>query len=246
MAELLFISTNITKNEGLYDIYIILENLIEKKGVKKILEIGIGGHSHEYIGGETLRVLKFFFNNAYIYAIDIMPKSFLDSKSVKTLVCNEGDKSKMKKISDQIGNLDLVIDDCSHIPKNQISNFEIFFEKLNDGGVYIIEDINISYLNAIGGDPKLSSQKNIISYLSYYVHNTQSQMLIKEEMEKIIKYKNIGRIFFFKEGLIIQKKIKSEKAMSNEYAYLSLEEYNKRNSMNKLPSGLHVYNIKKD
>ena len=51
-------------------------------------------------------------------------------------------------------------------------------------------------------------------------------MLIKEEMEKIIKYKNIGRILFFNEGLIIQKKVKSEKTMSNEYAYLSLEEYN--------------------
>ena len=232
----------------MYDVYIILENLIEKKNIKKILEIGIGGHEHEYIGGESLRVLKFFFNNAYIYAIDIMEKSFLDSKSVKTLVCNEGDKSKMKEISNQIGNLDLVIDDGSHLPNNQISNFEIFFEKLNNGGVYIIEDLYYSYLSGVGGDPKLSPQKNIISYLSYYVHNTQSHMLIKEEMEKIIKYKNIGRILFFNEGLIIQKKVKSEKTMSNEYAYLSLEEYNKitMKKGKKLPSGLHVYDVNKD
>ena len=73
-------------------------------------------------------------------------------------------------------------------------------------------------------------------------------MLIKEEMEKIIKYKNIGRILFFNEGLIIQKKVKSEKTMSNEYAYLSLEEYNKitMKKGKKLPSGLHVYDVNKD
>ncbi len=249
LAELLFITTNDTKGKKLYDIYIILENLIERKSVKKILEIGIGGHQHEYIGGETLRGLKFFFKNAYIYAIDIMEKSFLDSRSVKTLICNEGDKSKMSEISNQIGNLDLIIDDGSHLPKNQISNFEIFFEKLNDGGVYIIEDLWYSYLSGGGGDPKLSYQKNIVSYLSFYIHNTQSDMLIKEEMEKIIKYKNIGRIFFLNEGIIIQKKIKSEKVMSNDYAYLSLEELSKKTTRKQdkiLPSGLHVYNVNKD
>lgn len=178
-----------------------------------------------------------------------MEKSFLDSKSVKTLVCDEGDKSKMKEISNQVGNLDLVIDDGSHMPNYQISNFEIFFEKLNDGGVYIIEDLYYSYLNALGGDPKLSSQKNIISYLSNYIHSTQSQWLIKEEMEKIIKYKNIERILFFNEGIIIQKKIKPEKPISKEYAYLSLEEYNRitlKKGNEILPSGLHVYKVNKD
>ena len=61
----------------------------------------------------------------------------------------------------------------------------------------------------------------------------------KQNMKKV-------NIFFFKEGVIIKKEIKSERIMSDEYAYSSLEEFNKRNFHNKLPSGVHVYDVDKD
>ena len=38
---------------------------------------------------------------------------------------------------------DIIIDDGSHLREDQLSSFKILFDKyLNDGGIYIIEDIN--------------------------------------------------------------------------------------------------------
>ena len=40
------------------------------------------------------------------------------------------------------GNLDVILDDGSHIPEHQILTFNTLFPSVVPGGIYIIEDVN--------------------------------------------------------------------------------------------------------
>eukprot|EP00933_Yihiella_yeosuensis_P016939 TRINITY_DN14309_c0_g1_i2.p2 TRINITY_DN14309_c0_g1~~TRINITY_DN14309_c0_g1_i2.p2 ORF type:complete len:229 (-),score=27.41 TRINITY_DN14309_c0_g1_i2:1056-1742(-) len=42
---------------------------------------------------------------------------------------------------------DIIIDDGSHVPKHQLLSFLYLFPKLRPGGLYVIEDVETSYMN---------------------------------------------------------------------------------------------------
>ena len=183
----------------------------------------------------------FFFNKAKVFGIDISSKVFLDNNKIKTYICDESDLKKLKDISSEIGELDIVIDDGSHIPINQKNNFLIFFNKLKDKGIYIIEDIGSSYEKAFDGDPDLIEESNLVSFFKNYTHCVNSEMLTEKNQKKFGSFIDIEKIFFFKNSILIQKRIRNEKPWPNEYAYENLDAKNKRWEQNKLRSGLRIY-----
>lgn len=241
LSDLIFFQKNNSKGSNHLDLYKVLGDLVEKKKIRKILEIGIGGHSMEYTGGQSLQVLSFFFNRAKVFGIDISSKVFLDNNKIKTYICDESDSKKLNDISSKIGELDIIIDDGSHIPRNQKNNFLIFFNKLKDKGIYIIEDIGSSYEKAFDGDPELIEEGNLVSFFKDYIHCVNSEMLIEKNQKKFGSFIDIEKIFFFKNSILIQKRIRNEKPWPNEYAYENLDAKNKRWEQNKLRSGLRIY-----
>lgn len=44
------------------------------------------------------------------------------------------------------GDIDVLMDDADHFRSTQLSNFELWFPKLRDGGLYIIEDVFVTPL----------------------------------------------------------------------------------------------------
>lgn len=97
---------------------------------KRILEIGINS-------GHSLRMWKeYFYNSQEIIGVDInQPKEqILDC----TVVIGDATDAETFK---NIDNLDIIIDDGSHIFKHQKKTFDILYPKLNKGGIYVIEDI---------------------------------------------------------------------------------------------------------
>lgn len=52
----------------------------------------------------------------------------------------------------EIGELDIIIDDGSHINEHIIESFKILFPKLKDGGIYAVEDTQTSYWVDFGDD----------------------------------------------------------------------------------------------
>lgn len=242
LTDLFHIAKTFGKSVPHYNVYNVLQTLINRSKVKKILEIGIGGHSYDFVGGQSLFALEFYFYKANIFGIDFVEKSFLDNKRIKTFECDEADSAKINEIALSIGDLDLIIDDGSHKPENQIKNFQILFKYLNDGGFYLIEDLSGSYEKALGGDPNLGIENNIISYMKDYVHNVNSHMLIEEHRKKFENFIDIDILMFFKGSILIKKKSKkNESPWPNKYAFETLEEYNQRNNKKKLPSGIYQY-----
>ncbi len=102
-----------------------------------ILEIGI-------LNGESLKLLKNYFGKSNIYGIDIN-KIELNEDRIKTYQMSQVDFEAFEKNFENI-KFDVIIDDGSHMTKHQIDSFTYLFKnKLNNGGLYIIEDLHTSF-----------------------------------------------------------------------------------------------------
>lgn len=111
---------------------------------KNILEIGI----HE---GKSLKLLSHYFPTSVIHGIDFDDCSKLNSEKIKTYVGNQENREDLKKITEYIGEkFDVIIDDGGHMMKGQQISLGYLFNKLEDGGIYIIENLQTSRLPQLG------------------------------------------------------------------------------------------------
>jgi spermidine synthase len=104
-----------------------------------ILEIGIAT-------GASLRMLSDFFPKANIYAIDINPNvtNLFYGDRIKTYLCNQIDFSTFDTLFKNI-KFDIIIEDGSHLTSHQQKCLGHLFPYVNDGGIYICEDLHTSF-----------------------------------------------------------------------------------------------------
>ncbi len=117
-----------------------------------LLEIGIGGYEKPNSGGESLRMWKKYFPHACIYGVDIFDKSGVNEKRIKTFRGSQNDPEFLAWVVNQIGKLDVVIDDGSHINEHIVTSFDVLFPLLQPNGLYVIEDLQTSYWSNYGGN----------------------------------------------------------------------------------------------
>lgn len=115
---------------------IFLDSITEKEGA--MIEIGIDKK-------ESLNVWLDIFPNFYIYGADIK----LEDKGERHTIFKL-DQSKEADLDLLVANCRkdpvwLIIDDGSHIPEHQLLTFNKLFPLLMNGGIYIIEDVEVSY-----------------------------------------------------------------------------------------------------
>jgi len=206
--------------------YNILPELIEKKN-PTILEIGIGGHSAKYSGGKSLQALMFFYRKGKIIGADIIDKTFLDRSNLETVILDQNSISELNKLGKKFKYFDVIIDDGSHFPKHQKKSFEVLFNYLSDGGVYIVEDMRSSYRKGYEGDPNLG-KGNLVQFFKELSHAPNSEMLKRKFLTKLQNYKNIDLIFFFNGAVLIKKKNKKHKIASSKDLNKSLKSFEKR------------------
>ena len=107
-----------------------------------ILEIGVQN-------GGSLEIWAEFFPNAKnILGFDVHPKcidlEFLDSR-IKVYVADAAQQGALSLLREKSYSLGVVIDDGSHVSRDIIRSFLIFFPQLRPGGIYVIEDLHASY-----------------------------------------------------------------------------------------------------
>lgn len=99
-----------------------------------IMEIGLAL-------GDSITLFDEYFSNSNITGIDItlvfQPKTY---KNNVTLLEIDATKPEVLK---KLPNLyyDVIIDDGSHMEADQVNTFNMLKERMNKGGIYIIEDI---------------------------------------------------------------------------------------------------------
>lgn len=105
----------------------------------RILEIGV-------LQGGSQRILKSYFKKGtIIYGVDISRDAEQYITGTQIRIGDATDSKFLEKIIHEMGGVDIVIDDGSHLSSHQKKSFEILFPYLNQNGLYIIEDLEHSY-----------------------------------------------------------------------------------------------------
>lgn len=131
---------------------VIFEPLRNK--VMNVLEIGIGTllpdipstfignprHYPHYKPGGSLRAWRDYFPNAIIYGGDVATDCMFSDFRINTFLF---DSTKKEECDSSLGDLtfDIVVDDGLHDGWAQLATFKNIWDRVNPGGIYVIEDI---------------------------------------------------------------------------------------------------------
>jgi len=177
-----------------------------------LLEIGI-------FRGGSLRMWKEYFHKSKVIGVDVEDltdgtKKRLSKDGVLFYQGDATNKNLIDNIISECGRFDIVIDDGSHYSREQISSFQILFQHVKQGGIYIIEDLFPSYWNThVNKDEQtcVNFCKTLVDYLNYMAyknpywkndaHNYSSEPLTYYEqyIDSIHFYKGIVFIYKSKE-----------------------------------------------
>ncbi|MEM7740089.1 MAG: class I SAM-dependent methyltransferase [Pseudomonadota bacterium] len=175
----------------------------------RFLEIGIGGY-HGRMGGGSLSCWRSFFPFGRIIGADIVDKRALKAPGVSIHILDQSKENQLTALHEAEGPFDIVLDDGSHINEHQIETFKILFPKLKDKGVYIIEDIQTSYWDDLGGFPvghDRSPQTCMgwFAELSHYVNYPEFRDLSHADDTRLDLGKMVKGITFEHNLIIIEK-----------------------------------------
>ncbi len=109
----------------------------DKDKISSVIELGS-------FYGNASAAFFFYFKNAQIYSADINPDMYLyRSKRLKNFYTDTSSKSSIEKniLSKNI-KFDLIIEDASHMLKDQIISLFTLFKTLKAGGLFIVEEID--------------------------------------------------------------------------------------------------------
>lgn len=135
-----------------------------RNNTKLLLEIGVGNiplmkglTSNNYKPGASLCMWRDYFSNAQIIGCDILPQVMFTDKNITTFVT---DQSNVKSLESLISNVkkfeefaDIIVDDGSHIENHQVISFKTLWKLVKPNGIYIIEDICVTWFNRIKNLP---------------------------------------------------------------------------------------------
>ena len=147
-----------------------------------VLEIGV-------LNGGSLDMWRNYFGTSQIIGVDINQEC-LKYTDHRIVIGDQGDRSFWRNLNLSV---DVLIDDGSHRPEDQIATLEEMLPRLNPGGVYLCEDIHgvhngfceyvhgmIKSLNAMQENPSATQQ-----WLS--VHSYPFVTVIEKSLHPISK-----------------------------------------------------------
>jgi hypothetical protein len=154
----------------------------KKRRIKKVLEIGIGK-------GASLYMWRDFFPKAKIYGVDYRKDLLINKGRIKSFHCDQRKSHHLKNLIDIIGtDIDLVVDDGSHRPRDQVFTCLTLMPLLKKGVIYIIEDV---------ADPSIVDKLN-----QYDAEVPSTRQLIRRHDNKLVivrhKKKPVKITFFAK------------------------------------------------
>lgn len=112
----------------------------------KFLEIGVSK-------GGSLQVWREYFGpDATIMGIDIDPEcAQFDGQAGMVRIGSQDDPEFLNKVIDEMGGVDVVLDDGSHVMQHIRTSFHALFPRLSTPGLYLIEDLHTAYWTQWGG-----------------------------------------------------------------------------------------------
>ena len=147
----------------------------------RFLEIGVSK------GGSLNMWRKYFGNEAVIYGVDIDPNcAQFNGIEAQVRIGSQGDLKFLDSVINEMGGVDVIIDDGSHMMKHIKESLEFLFPKLNNGGLYIIEDLHTAFWRSYGGG--YNTKSNFFTIVSELINGMHHWYHTKK-----LRYPSISR-----------------------------------------------------
>ncbi|MFP4239338.1 MAG: class I SAM-dependent methyltransferase [Rhodosalinus sp.] len=125
----------------------------------RFLEIGVAR------GGSLGMWRRWLGKSAVIFGIDVRPHcARFDGDAGAVRIGSQADPAFLDDVVDEMGGLDVVLDDGSHRMEHIRASFEHLFPRLAADGVYVVEDLHTAYWPKYGGGYGTSG--NFFRYLA--------------------------------------------------------------------------------
>ena len=162
-----------------------------------LLEIGI---SH----GGSLEMWDYYFEGkTNIFAVDINPecKKF-ETENTKVFIGSQQDAAFLNQLKKDIPPIDILIDDGGHTMKQQITTFNILYDHVKDGGLYLCEDLHTSYWKDYGGG--YEKQKSFIEFSKNFIDNLHAWHSKKIKHNEVTD--SVFALHYYDSVLVIEKR----------------------------------------
>lgn len=201
----------VTKWNHYFEIYDQYFSNFRNNNNLKVLEIGVAG------GGSLEMWRSYFGPNATIFGIDIDEKcsQILDS-GCEIRIGSQVDTSFLDKVISEMGGIDVVIDDGSHLNSHVIETFTHLFPKLNAGGTYLIEDSCTSYWPGQykGGLRRRGTSIEFFKNLT----DLPNRYFYSKKLEKRFRFEGVESVHFHPSVITIQKLKEEDKFIWRNYS----------------------------
>ena len=184
----------------------IYEKYFYKYKEKKINIIELGSFY-----GNASAAFFFFFKNSLIYSADINPDMYIyNSKRLENFFADTSSRSSIENdIIKRNVKFDLIIEDASHMLKDQIISLFILFKILKPGGYFIIEEVDFPEKREdMRSNQELPDLKTILQKINNK-ENFESKYIKQDEKSYFLN--NVDFIKFYRgninEFAIVKKKI---------------------------------------
>lgn len=99
----------------------------------------------------------YFGEKARIIGIDLNPEALKwKQDGFEIHIGNQDDPEFWKELFNEIGPVDIILDDGGHTNRQQIITTASCIEHVKDGGILVVEDVHTSYMKKFGNPSKYS------------------------------------------------------------------------------------------
>lgn len=139
-----------------------------------ILEIGV---SH---GGSLQIWQKYFHPDSHIIGVDIEPLcQKVEQGNIEIFTGSQADRKFLDRMMEELDfQFDIIIDDGSHLQEHVKETFNIMWPYLNNGGIYLVEDLHTAYWPDYGGG--LRTGKTFIDDVKWMIDDINGHHIKKD------------------------------------------------------------------
>lgn len=164
----------------------------------KMLEIGV------WKGGSLGLWRKLLGDEAVLFGIDIDPScAACDGESASVRIGSQDDPQFLRSVVSEMGGIDVILDDGSHVASHQRASFDVLFPLLSEGGSYIIEDMHTAYWPLLEGG--LKKQGTAVEFLKDKIDEIHKHYQNKG-LNNLWSMPNIESIQFFDSIAVVRKR----------------------------------------
>ena len=176
------------KVESYFHVY---DEIFDKFINKKITFVEIG-----VLNGGSLKMWRNYFgNDARIIGVDLNPKAKeLEKMGFEIFIGSQSSEKFWDHFYKKVGNVDIVLDDGGHQNIQQIVSVVKSIPYINDGGIFVSEDIETSYIKKFGNPSKFSFinySKKKIDEINYRFPLLNGKKKIEKKIYSISFYESM-------------------------------------------------------